>query len=242
MALSVEARWRPLSLPGLQPRPPAASLRPAARERPRRLVPKGGLVVKRRFLRRDNFLPFSPTHPGSLVQAFLTSPPPATLSPPLLPEARAPAAAARRDSQAHVGAGTLTQPHGGRALAAARYAFQGALLASNKHGRPRHKLRPFGADHGGLPRPLLSWPPSRSSFESNCTALRSSAGPVASSRLSWSTRDRQCLPRAARVRTARRCHLCSAACLIGPMPASSTGLGPMPAPVQLYPCCGASSL
>lgn len=241
MALSVEARWRPLSLLGLRPRPPAASLRPAARERPRRLVPKGGIMVKRRFLRRD-FLPFSPTHPGCLVQAFPTSPPPATLCPPLLPEARAPGAAARRDRQAHVGAGTLTQPRGGRALAAARYAFQSALLASNKQGRPRHELRPFGADHGGLPRPLLSWPPSHSSFGRDCTALRSPAGPVASSRLSWSTRDRQCRPRAARVRTARRCHLCSAACLISPMPASSTGLGPVPAPVQLYPCCGASSL
>lgn len=69
MALSVEARWRPLSLPGLRPRPPAASLRPAARERPRRLVPKGGLVVKRHFLRRDNFLPFSPP-PGLPSSGF----------------------------------------------------------------------------------------------------------------------------------------------------------------------------
>ena len=95
MALSVEksgrerpAGGRSASLdPGQGLQPPACGPRPARGRGD--WCRRAGLWVKRSFLGRDNFLPFFPTHPGSLVQAFPTAPPPATLSPPLLPEARA---------------------------------------------------------------------------------------------------------------------------------------------------------
>ena len=141
-----EARWRPLSLPGPRPRPPAARLWPAARERPRGLVPKGGSVGEEELSRKRQLLALFSHPPGLPSSGFPHGPSPCHAQPSSPSRSTCIGAAARRDRRAHVGAGILTQPHGGRALAAARYAFQRALLASNRHGRPRHELWPFGAD------------------------------------------------------------------------------------------------